>query len=176
MTTRQKWTTGFAAVAAGAVISLMIGRHATDVRQTQKVRADVVAEDTVVKALQDARVPVNDLMVRNVGGILVVRGSGDKAAVQQVLQRLNVSRAANLVVGYTGDDEAIRREAERQLVSTRALDGCSLKVSCDKGVVRVTGTVLNDRQIDAARQVLRGVDGVQQVKIELTAVAPPAKS
>lgn len=177
MTNKQKWTTGIAATAAALVISVMIGRHGNDVRQSQKVRADIVPDQTIVQALQDAKVPVNDLVVRNVGGITVVRGSGDKAAVQAVLAKLNVARVANMVVGYTGDDDAIRREAERQLVSTRALDGCSLKVSCDRGVIRVTGTVQNDRQIDAAREALRAVAGAQSVKVELAqAIIPAPKS
>ena len=152
----------------------MVGRHANDVKPVKNIHADVVADETIVKALRDAKVPVTDLMVRNVGGIVVVRGNGDKAAVEKVLSQLNVARAANLVIGYTGDDEAIRRDAERQLTSTRALDGCSLKVSCEKGVLRVTGTVQRDLQIDAARQVLRGVTGAQQVKVELAQAAIPA--
>lgn len=168
MTTRQRWTTGIASIAAILVIALMIGRHTNDVwQQNPNIRADVIADATIVKALQDANVAVDGLVVRSVGGVVVVRGTGDKTAVQQVLQKLNVKRVANLVTGYSGDDDAIRREAERDLANTRALDGCMLHVSCAKGVLLVTGTVNNDLQADAARDVLRGVNGVQQVKVQL---------
>jgi osmotically-inducible protein OsmY len=167
MTTRQRWTTGFAGVAAALVIATMIGRHATDVQQKNRINADMNADQAITKALREANVPVNGLIVRSVSGVVVVRGSGDKAAVDQVLSKLNVPRVANLVTGYAGDDEAIRRQAERQLTSTRALDGSMLHVSCVNGVVRVTGTVQSDLQADVARSVLRGINGVQAVKVEL---------
>jgi osmotically-inducible protein OsmY len=153
----------------------MVGRHAADEQQQKRIKAEMSTDASITKALRDANVPVDGLIVRSVSGVVVVRGSGDKAAVQQVLSKLNVPRVANLVAGYSGDDEAIRRAAERQLANTRALDGSMLHVSCEKGVVRVTGTVQTDLQADVARSVLRGVDGVQQVKIELaTAVASAA--
>ena len=167
MSRKQNWTTGVVAIAAILAIVMMIGRHATDVEKQNKVRADMVTDQTVVKALEDAKIPVNGLFVRSVGGVVVVRGSGDKVAVQQVIDKLNLPRVANLVVGYSGDDESIRRDAERQLASTRALDGSRLHVSCVKGIVRVTGTVQSDLQADVARDILRGLDGAQQVKVEL---------
>lgn len=176
MSRKQKWTTGIAAVAGALVIALMVGRHSNDIqKQTTKVRADMATDQfdqSIVRALQDANVPVNGLLVRSVGGVVVVRGNGDKAAVQQVMNKLNVQRVANLVTGYSGDDEAIRRDAERQLASTRALDGAMLHISCAQGTVKVTGTVQNELQADVARSILRGVNGVRSVKIELaTAIA-----
>lgn len=175
MNRRQTWTTGLAAIAAIFVIALMIGRHAGDIAQHNRVRADVAGDDSIAKAIQDAKVPVNGLLVRSVGGIVVVRGNGDKAQVQQVIDKLKLPRVANLVTGFNGDDEAIRRNAERQLASTRALDGSQLHVSCVKGVVRVTGQVQSDLQADVARDVLRGLEGAEQIKVELsTSIASAA--
>jgi osmotically-inducible protein OsmY len=174
MTPQQKFTTTLAALGVAVVSTLMIARHANDTRQTQKVKADMVSDETIVKALHDANVPVNGLMVRSVSGVVVVRGSGDKKAVEAVLKQLNVQRVANLVVpSFDGDDDAIRRDAERQLAQLRSLDGCTLRVSCQKGVLRVSGTVQSDLQVDAARQVLRKVTGVQEVKMELAQAATP---
>ena len=65
------------------------------------------------------------------------------------------------------DDEAIRRAAERQLAQARSLDGCTLKVSCLHGVIRVSGTIQNELQQDVARNVLRGVEGAHEVQVEL---------
>src|SRR6185436_2596600 len=130
MTRKQKWSTGIAAIAAALVIAVMAGRHTNDVQQKNRMNADVASDDAIVKALHDAHVSVDGLIVRSVSGVVVVRGSGDKAAVQEVLAKLNVPRVANLVTSYAGDDEAIRRDAERQLASTRALDGAMLHVSC----------------------------------------------
>jgi osmotically-inducible protein OsmY len=167
MSTNRKWSVGLAALAAIVAVALMIGRHVNDANVQNTMRADVASDQLIVKALQDAKVPVNGLLVRSSGGVVVVRGNGDKVAVQEVLDRLNVPRVANLVVGYAGDDELIRRDAERQLTSTRALDGAQLHVSCLKGVVKVTGTVQSDLQADVARSVLRGLNGAQQIKVEL---------
>src|SRR5438093_9685885 len=69
-------------------------------------------------------------------------------------------RAAIVVVNTT-DDDAIRREAEQQIANTRALDGCNLRVTCYKGVLRVSGIVQSELQVDAARNVLRGIEGVR---------------
>jgi len=66
------------------------------------------------------------------------------------------------------DDDGIRRAAERQLAQTRSLDGCMLKVSCLRGVIRVSGTIQNELQLDVARNVLRSVQGAQDVRVELT--------
>src|SRR5207244_9597120 len=61
-----------------------------------------------------------------------------------------------------------RREAERQIASTRALDGCNIRVTCYKGVLRVSGSVQSELQVDAARNVLRGIEGVRSLKLELS--------
>ena len=174
MTNKQKLTGATAAVAAIAIASIMVVRHGDNPAQSQKVRANAMGDEQIVQALQDAKVNVDGLLVRSVGGVVVVRGNGDKAAVENVLKTLNVQRVANLVSpAYKGDDEAIRREAERQLASTRALDGCQLRVSCERGIIRVTGTVQREIQADAARQVLRGIPGAREVKIELVAPVVP---
>ena len=47
-------------------------------------------------------------------------------------------------------------------------DGCMLKVSCLRGVIRVSGTIQNELQLDVARNVLRSVQGAQDVRVELT--------
>lgn len=169
MTNKQKLTGAAASVAAIAIASIMIVRHGGNPVQTQqKVRASALGDDQIVRAIQDANVPVDGLLVKSVGGVVVVRGNGDKAAVENVLKGLNVQRVANLVTpAYKGDDEAIRRQAERQLAGTRALDGCQLKVSCERGVIRVSGTVQREIQADAARQALRGIQGVTDVKVDL---------
>jgi osmotically-inducible protein OsmY len=72
------------------------------------------------------------------------------------------------------NDDAIRREAERQLTQTRALDGCRLTVSCERGVLRVTGRVGSELQQDTVRALLRAVNGVQKIETDLTVATEQA--
>ena len=170
----RKWSASagillFAAIVAGS----MYVRHAKDKTSPQRTRAEVAApqltDAQIAAALRRANVPLERLTVRNVDGIVLVSGSADHATAEKAVAAINglgFSRVANLVRAETFDDEGLRREAERQLAQTRSLYGCTLKVSCSQGVIRVSGTVQNDLQPDIARDVLRTV-GAHDVQIEL---------
>jgi len=180
MNSKQKWTSilAVAAVAALAVIT-MVARHSSTsptqpAAHAQLATAQVpqLSDAQIAKAVQDADLTVNGLYVRNVGGIVVLRGSADSASAAragEVVKSLGFARVANLIVPNAKfDDDNIRRDAERQLAQARQLDGCTLIVSCDKGVLRVSGTVHHELQKDAARSVLRGVRGAREVQVELS--------
>jgi osmotically-inducible protein OsmY len=173
--TRTKAAITVAAVVAIAGATSMFVRHRGDASSTQRTRAELVAprvsDATIAKALHEANVRVDDLTATNVGGIVVLKGAGDAASADQaasVVHQLGFTRVANLIQRRSvPDDENIRREAERQLASTRALDGCTLRVSCTNGIVRVEGTAQSDIQSDVARNVLRGI-GAHGVEVALT--------
>ena len=159
---------------AAIVVASMYVRHATDKTPQRSVRADVVApqlnDAQITAALRRANVPLDGLTVHNVDGIIVLGGKADAATAGRAVAALNslgFARVANLVKADTFDDEGLRRAAERQLAQTRSLDGCTLKVSCSGGVIRVSGTVQNELQQDVARNALRGVAGARDVQIEL---------
>lgn len=178
-TNSRKWTISIAAVlvlAAGAA-AVMYTRH--EARPTESVtRFDMVPEraqpsdDAIATAIRDAKLPVNGLSVRSAGDIVILRGSGDATAAAEaanIARGLGATRVANLIRPVlASDDEAIRREAERQLTMTRALDGSKLRVSCRDGVLRVDGTVAHELQIDVARSIARGVRGARDVQVQLT--------
>jgi osmotically-inducible protein OsmY len=116
-------------------------------------------------------VGIPDLAVHSVGGIVILKGTGDPKLAQQaveVVKSLGVTRVANLISPVTFDDEAIRRDAERQLANNGSLQGCKLTVHCEKGVLSVTGTVVHELQKDAARSALRTVRGAREVRVDLT--------
>lgn len=153
----------------------MYVRHAGDKSSHARVRAEVVApqltDAQIAAALRRANVPLEGLTVQNVDGIVLLRGNADAAAAKKAVAAINdlgFTRVANLVRAETFDDDGIRRAAERQLAQTRSLDGCMLKVSCSRGVIRVSGTVQNELQEDVARNVLRTVEGAHDVRLELT--------
>ena len=127
----------------------------------------------VESAIQKENLAIQDLSVRSVGPIVILRGNGNAesaAKAESVAKSLGCTRVANLIKAQAGsDDENIRREAERQLASTRALDGCTLHVSCQKGILSVKGNVQSELQKDTARMVLKGV-GAKEVRIELSGV------
>jgi len=163
-----------AAVVAVAVVFFVSNRQPIQTTATPKahVRADVL-DGTIEKAIRDAGVSISDLAVHNAGGVVILRGMADSTASAQraveIVKSLGVPRVANLIATPAViDDEVIRRAAERELASTSALDGCTLRVGCQKGIVTVTGTVQYDLQRDAARTALKRVPGVRDVKVDLT--------
>jgi len=152
----------------------MVMRHGGSTSATPVSRAQVVTahvpDSAIAKAMRDANLRIDGFSATNVGGIVVLKGTADASSALQaaaIVKRLGFARVANLIVTRpTVDDETIRREAERQLTATRALDGCTLHVSCTNGVLRVDGTAYNELQSEVARNVLRSV-GAQEVLVSL---------
>jgi len=170
----QKVAIAIAAVVAVAGVTSILMRHGASPATARNTRAQVVApripDTAIVQAVRDANLRIDGFSATNVGGIVVLKGTSDVASAQQavaVVRQLGFARVANLIVTkVAADDDSIRREAERQLTSTRALDGCTLHVSCVNGILRVDGTAYNELQEDVARKVLRNV-GAQQVQVAL---------
>ena len=136
------------------------------------MKAQVVSDNDLAKALRNADLPVRNLLVRTVGDITVLRGDApDPGTIEKagrIVRELGATRVANLIhVPTAPDDQAIRIEAERQLARSRALDGCTFAVSCTRGVLKVNGRVQSDLQADAARSLLNGVPGVERVEVAL---------
>ena len=115
---------------------------------------------------------IEKLQVFEVGGIVVIRGRAADRATAEAAGRyaltLGYNRVANLVqVIEAPDDAAIQRRAERALSIHRSLDGCSFQIDSDQGVVRVAGRVSHELQKDVAAQLLRNIDGVREVRLDL---------
>src|SRR3954447_4868395 len=174
MRKNSKVAIAIAAIVAVAGVTSILMRHggsapAPRVNRSQLAKA-TIPDAAIVKAVQDANLRIDGLSATNVGGIVVLKGTADAASAQQaaaVVKQLGFARVANLIVTkVAADDETIRREAERQLTLTRALDGCTLHVSCVNGVLRVDGTAYNELQVDVARNVLRNV-GASEVQVAL---------
>jgi osmotically-inducible protein OsmY len=172
----RKWSASIAlgVLAAAVLVGSMYVRHAADKPSHARVRAEVLApqlsDAQIVAALHRANVPLEGLTVHNVDGIVLLSGNADAAAAGKAVAGINhlgFTRVANLVKTDSFDDEGIRRAAERQLAQTRSLDGCMLKVSCLRGVIRVSGTVQNELQQDVARNVLHGIEGAHEVQVDL---------
>jgi len=174
MRKNQRVAIAIAAVVAVAGISSIFLRHGGDATTPRNTRAEVmtpkIPDAEIVKAVRDANLRIDGFSATNVGGIVVLKGTSDTASAQQaavVVKQLGFVRVANLIVTrVAADDETIRRDAERQLTLTRALDGCTLHVSCVNGILRVDGPAYNELQIDVARNVLRGV-GAHEVQVAL---------
>ena len=128
--------------------------------------------DPRVETVLHAGLPIDQLHVTNVGGILVVRGIATSPKtvrdVNELAASLGYTRVANLIrVREVPDDSALARIAERRLATTRALDGCQLTVEANRGVLNLAGTVVYDGQKKLAREVLRNIDGVRGVVADL---------
>lgn len=163
------------ALAVGVVGFSMWTAHSVLPAGRQHVTAsalEAIDDQAIEKAIRDTNLPVADLSVHSVGGIVILRGSGDSASAEHavsVVKSLGPQRVANLITPTVAiDDQAIAREAERQLATSNSLEGCQLHVHCEKGVLSVTGTVHHELQKDAARSVLRAVRGAREVHLDLT--------
>lgn len=174
MRNSQKVAIAVAAVVAVAGVTSIVMRHSGSPVTARNTHAQVVTpripDTAIVQAVRDANLRIDGFSATNVGGIVVLKGTSDAASAQQaaaVVRQLGFARVANLIVTkVAADDDSIRREAERQLTSTRALDGCTLHVSCVNGILRVDGTAYNELQEDVARKVLRNV-GAHEVQVAL---------
>jgi len=166
-----------AAVAAAALIiavSMLVAHRTTGPTQAPlkagAAEAPQAGDDAIATAIGRTGARVEKLVVRNVGGIVILRGEGPAAEAEraaEAVRSLGYTRVANLIRPMTYDDDSLRREAERKLGTTRSLDGCQLRVSCAKGVIHLEGRVHSDLQEDVARGILRHVSGVQNVSVEL---------
>lgn len=114
---------------------------------------------------------VDRLQVYEVSGIVVIRGRVTAKEQAELLSRhaasLGYARVANLVQTIENSDAAMTRAAERELSLHRSLDGCRFTVSSEKGVIRVAGSVTHELQKDVASQVLRSIDGVKSVEMNV---------
>lgn len=126
----------------------------------------------LTQAFRDAGAPnIDKLQVYEVAGIVLIRGR----AVQQsqaeelgrVAQTLGYQRVANLVQIIENRDIEITRRAEVELTVNRSLDGCRFRVSSEQGIVRLAGSVKHELQKDVAAQVLRNIDGVRAIEMNL---------
>jgi len=114
---------------------------------------------------------VDRLKVYEISGILILRGDAkSKEQAEEVsllAQKLGYTRVANLIHIVQNNDEKITREAEVKLANHRSLDGCRFHVRSDQGVVHVGGQVQHELQKDVALLVLRQIDGVRSVEVDL---------
>lgn len=174
-----------AALAMIAGLSTMIVRH-DEVPAGATVRADAIgttaaqpriSDQMISDALRRENVDIARLSVRSFNDIVILRGNADATTAERatnVVRSLGVQRVANLITPAAPDrDDEIRREAERELANAGSLVGARLAVTVDEGVLRVSGTVQNDYQRDAAASLVRGLRGVKSVKVDL-AVATAA--
>ena len=170
MTRTKSLLTGAAIAAVAATASItMLNRH-QGTQSTKAVKAQAVSDSDLIAAVRNAGLPVTNLVVKTVGDITVLRGEAQDpdtiAKAGELVKQLGAQRIANLIVVPSApDDNAIRIDAERRLAHSRALDGCTFAVSCNRGVLKVNARVQSDLQADAARTLLNTVKGAQRVEV-----------
>ena len=153
------------AVKVAAIAALFIALNPVALAATQSDTVDLTPQFLTAGA------NVQRLQVYQIADIVIIRGRAadkDQAAIlSQRAAALGYARVANLVQTVEHADADITRRAERELTLHRALDGCRFNVKSDDGVVRVAGKVRHELQKDVAVQVLRSIEGVRSVEIDL---------
>jgi osmotically-inducible protein OsmY len=127
--------------------------------------------DVLATSIQN-ELPVERLSVREVEGIVIIRGSArNQSAIERITRmakELGFNRVANLVqLTPVADDEAIERLAERHLAQIAGLEGCRFSIDSTDGIVTLSGIVQRELQRDLARTELRRVEGVREVRSNL---------
>jgi osmotically-inducible protein OsmY len=178
---KKRALVALAVVAVAAVGITMARRHDATPVKRGTVEANVVktfqsglTDDAAAKAIVAAGVPVEQLIVRSSGDVMVLRGTADADAAQRavaVVQSLGAKRVANLITpARVSNDDELRRQAERELAAMPGLHGAQLAVTCKDGVVVVRGKVQRELQKDLARETVKGLRGVRDVRIDLAAL------
>jgi osmotically-inducible protein OsmY len=151
---------------AAAIVSILF------VLSPVAIAANAPETVDLTNAFRTAGATVDRLQVYEIAGIVIIRGRAADKAQAEDLNRLATSlgytRVANLVQIVQDRDDEITRKAEVELTVHRSLDGCRFSVTSDNGVVRVAGQVRHELQKDAVAQVLRNIDGVRSIEINLT--------
>ena len=135
-------------------------------------KASPTNTNDVTSRFAEGQFHIDGLKAIEVGGIVVLRGKttdpAEAARVAEYAKGLGYERVANVVgVMDPPDDQAIELRAERALASHRTLDGCTFHIDSQQGVVHVAGKVQYELQKDVAANLVRSIDGVRDVKMEL---------
>jgi hyperosmotically inducible protein len=88
-----------------------------------------------------------------------MNGTGDTSAA--------AADAANSV-GAEIDDGVITTKVKSALLADDTVKGLDINVDTAQGVVRLSGAVDSQAQVDMATQIAKGVEGVKDVQSELT--------
>lgn len=139
---------------------------------TQPLVAATPQTSDLTNQFRDAASGIDRLQVYELAGIVILRGrTTDKVRAEQlgiVARERGYARVANLIqIVEPEDDRAIQRAAERELTVARSLDGCRFRVESSNGVVNLAGSVRHELQKDVAIQILRAIDGVREVRVNL---------
>lgn len=149
---------------AVAIAVILIGISPVATAATPEVK-------DLTNSFRNSGVTVDRLQVYELAGVVILRGRTPDRATADALGKyassLGYTRVANLIQIVEHDDVKIARAAERELTIHRSLDGCRFRVSSDQGVVHVVGTVTHELQKDVAAQVLRSINGVRSVEMNL---------
>ena len=136
--------------------------------------ATLAAEQPVnlTQSFLTAGASVDRLEVYQIADIVIIRGrtenKANAEAAGRIAQSLGHTRVANLIQIVENNDVQIARAAERELSVNRSLDGCRFQVTAEDGVIRVAGSVTHELQKDVTMQVLRSIDGVRDIEVNLT--------
>lgn len=77
------------------------------------------------------------------------------------------SEAAGAAAERAIDDSVITTKAKTALLGDNRVKGSEIHVETNRGVVVLTGTVENQAQIDEATRLVRRIDGVKNVEVDL---------
>src|SRR5207253_2040841 len=111
---------------------------------------------------------IRNLAVARLDEFVVLKGETDDAMTVkragEIAASKSSARVVNMIRVAANHDADVLRAVERELAQHRSFDDCRLAVACERGIVRISGSVRSESQADAVRAVLRNVPGVERVE------------
>ena len=161
--------TGAALLGGALLVNIWIKSEKTPA--ASRIQANAATMDSLAQSIRDA-VPVEKLSVQEIEGIVIIKGKArEKSSVDQITRLAKdqgFDRVANLIqVSRIPDDEFIELAVERTLGQNQSLDGCRFSIDSNQGVITISGVVNHELQKDLARDLVRRVPGVKEVRADL---------
>lgn len=139
---------------------------------TAKVKSALVGNDAVNS---------NDISVETTKGVVTLSGfvasqtQAEQAVasarkvegVKSVSDKLHVKENNQTSVKTYASDSAITSEVKAKLLADKGVPSRMIKVETTDGIVQLSGTVENSKQVTRAESVAQAVDGVKSVKNDL---------
>ena len=103
-------------------------------------------------------------------GLAAILASG--AAMANDEQKPAKKAAAEAPSSQPADDTWITTKVKASLLADEAVAGTRIEVDTVNGVVYLTGTASTQAQVDAAKKIAKGIEGVSKVDAAKLKVAP----
>ena len=153
---------------------------ATESKGGSEVKDSWITSKTKMALVTDKRVKARQIKVETLAGVVTLRGkvaSGDeRMAAEEITKGIDGVKSVRNTLEIVPEpkrkaldakDDEVTKAVRNRLDGDGQLQGASIRVRADNGMVTLMGTVPTARAKDRAGEVVRKVPGVRAVRNEL---------